>query len=122
MTAQKVLIIDDEESICWGLAKIVEDLGHVAKTFSNAEDALRSPNAEQLSAMLLDVRLPGMSGLEALNALTERFDGVPVIVMTAYGDLTTAVEAIRGGAFEYVVKPFETEDTTHHLSPRAPPE
>lgn len=104
----QLLIIDDEPSICWGLKKLAESLGHVARTASSAEAGLReadkSPKPE---AVFLDVRLPGLDGLSAMPRLQERLPDVPIIVMTAHGELETAIEAIRSGAFEYLTKPFD---------------
>lgn len=105
-----LLIVDDEESICWGLSKVVSRLGYTPITTSSAEAALRVARDEELAAIVLDVRLPGISGLEAMTQLRERFGPVPIIVITAHGDLQTAVESVRNGAFEYVVKPFETQE------------
>lgn len=105
-----LLIVDDEEAICWGLAKLVKGLGHTPITKSSAEAALQLDVNEKPAAIVLDVRLPGISGLDAMDKLRERFGAVPIIVITAYGDLETAVESVRNGAFEYVVKPFATEE------------
>jgi two-component system nitrogen regulation response regulator GlnG len=68
------------------------------------------------SAIVLDVRLPGMSGLEAMAQLRQHFGGPPIIVITAYGDLETAVDVVKNGAFEYVVKPFETEQIRESIT------
>lgn len=111
-----LLIVDDEESICWGLAKLVRSLGHTPITKPSAEAALQLPQEEHPAAIVLDVRLPGMSGLEAMAQLRIRFGSVPIIVITAYGDLATAVESVRNGAFEYVVKPFETDEIRELIS------
>ena len=111
-----LLIVDDEESICWGLAKVVEGLGHTPITKSSAEAALRLSADTDPSAIVLDVRLPGMSGLDAIPQFREQFGDVPIIVITAHGDLETAVDAVRNGAFEYVVKPFETEQIRQLIS------
>lgn len=105
-----LLIVDDEEAICWGLTKIVEGLGHTPITKSSAEAALELASNTCPAAIVLDVRLPGVSGLDAMEQLRERFGTVPIIVITAHGDLETAVESVRNGAFEYVVKPFETDE------------
>lgn len=103
-----LLIIDDEPSICWGLKKLSESLGHVARTASSAEAGLReadkSPKPE---AVFLDVRLPGLDGLSAMPQLQEKLPEIPIIMMTAHGELETAVSAIRSGAFEYLTKPFD---------------
>ena len=102
-----ILIIDDEQSICWGLSKLVEGLGHTPTVASSAEQAFESVDAQPPDAIVLDVRLPGMDGLTAMQRFHERFGPKPVIIITAYGDLATAVEAVRGGAFDYLIKPFD---------------
>lgn len=106
----RLLIVDDEESICWGISKVVTGLGHTPITKSSAEAALQLERDQAPDAIVLDVRLPGMSGLDAMSRLRERFGSVPIIVVTAHGDLQTAVNSVRNGAFEYVVKPFETHE------------
>ncbi|MCR4413580.1 MAG: sigma-54 dependent transcriptional regulator [Thermoguttaceae bacterium] len=102
-----LLIVDDEPSICWGIARLAGDLGHTASVAASAEQALAAAASPRPDLILLDVRLPGMDGLTAIDALRERLGGVPIVVMTAYGDLSIAVEAVRKGAFDYLVKPFE---------------
>ena len=103
-----LLIIDDEPSICWGLKKLSESLGHVARIASSAEAGLREVNQPpKPDVLFLDVRLPGLDGLSAMPLFREKLPDVPIIVMTAHGELETAVEAIRNGAFEYLTKPFD---------------
>lgn len=103
----KLLIVDDEESICWGLSQLGESLGHEVLMASTAEQALSLAEKDRPDVVVMDVRLPGMSGLAAMQGLHERIGPMPVIVITAYGDLETAVEAVRNGAFDYIVKPFD---------------
>ncbi|WP_417386237.1 sigma 54-interacting transcriptional regulator [Gimesia sp.] len=103
----KLLIVDDEESICWGLSQLGESLGHQVRMASSAEQALSLAEEERPDVVVMDVRLPGMDGLTAMQGLYDRIGSVPVIVITAYGDLQTAVEAVRNGAFDYIVKPFD---------------
>lgn len=105
----KLLIVDDEPSICWGLSRLGESLGHEVTSFANAEQALSHVSVEETDLILLDVRLPGMDGLAALERLQQLTADVPVIVMTAHGDLQTAVEAVRLGATEYLLKPFDLD-------------
>jgi two-component system nitrogen regulation response regulator GlnG len=102
-----ILIVDDEEAITWSLRKAFERLGHKVGVAASAEAAF--PQAEKLKpdVVVLDVRLPGMDGLEALGHLREITDNAPVIVVTAHGNLTTAVRAVEGGAFDYLAKPFD---------------
>ncbi len=102
-----ILIVDDEQSICWGLSKLVQSLGHTSAVAPSAEQAFQAARSQTPDAIVLDVRLPGMDGLSAMRQFREQCGPVPVIIITAYGDLATAVEAVRNGAFEYLVKPFE---------------
>ncbi len=102
-----LLIIDDEQSICWGLSKLAKEMGHTAATAASAEQGLESAKQQCPQAIILDVRLPGISGLEAMKHFQDMLGQVPIIMITAYGDLTTAVEAVRRGAFDYVTKPFD---------------
>ena len=102
-----LLIVDDEQSICWGLAKLAEQLGHSATTAVSAEQGLVAAGNTRPDVIMLDVRLPGMDGLVAMQHFQKAAPGVPIIVMTAYGELSTAVTAVRNGAFDYLAKPFD---------------
>jgi two-component system nitrogen regulation response regulator GlnG len=104
-----LLIVDDEQSICWGLTKLAESMGHTAESAASAEQGLEATRVNRPDAILLDVRLPGMDGLTAMSHFRDMLGGVPIIVMTAFGDLTTAVRAVRQGAFDYLLKPFELQ-------------
>lgn len=105
----RIWIIDDEPSICWALQKELERFGYHVDVFASAEqclDRIRS-DTPYPDVVLLDVRLPGQSGLELLGTLRELPSQPAVIVMTAFGDLKVAVDAVRGKAFEYLTKPFD---------------
>ena len=102
-----LLFIDDEQSICWGLTKLAQRLGHSSEAVGSAELGLHAAARTPPDAIVLDVRLPGMTGLEAIEQLHALKPDLPVVIVTAYGDLETAVEAVRRGAFEYLVKPFD---------------
>jgi two-component system nitrogen regulation response regulator GlnG len=102
-----LLVIDDEQSICWGLAELGKRLKHDVLTASSAESGLEIARQRNLDLILLDVRLPGIDGLAALPMLKELAPRAPITVMTAHGDLGTAVEAVRQGAFDYIAKPFD---------------
>jgi DNA-binding NtrC family response regulator len=104
-----ILVVDDEESICWAFREFLGDEGHRVETASSAEEALIKAGEFRPDAIVLDVRLPGMDGLTALPALRARSGSAPIVVMTAFGDLETAVRAVEAGAFEYLVKPFDLE-------------
>jgi two-component system, NtrC family, nitrogen regulation response regulator GlnG len=102
-----ILIVDDEPSICWGLNKLIGSLGHTVMVAPSAEQAFSAVRQRVPEVIFLDVRLPGMDGLAAMDRFRKELGTVTIIVMTAYGDLATAVEAVRKGAFEYLVKPFD---------------
>jgi two-component system nitrogen regulation response regulator GlnG len=102
-----ILVVDDEQSICWGLTRLGESLGHEVIAASSAEMALRNAQARRPDVIILDVRLPGMDGLTAIERFQDACGTVPIIVITAYGDLQTAVDAVRRGAFDYLAKPFD---------------
>lgn len=104
-----LLFIDDEQSICWGLTRLAQRLGHSCDAVGSAELGLKAAAGTRPDAIVLDVRLPGMTGLEAIEKLQSVVPDVPVVIITAYGDLETAVEAVRRGAFEYLVKPFDLQ-------------
>jgi two-component system nitrogen regulation response regulator GlnG len=105
----KLLVVDDEQSICWGLTRLGESLGHEVVSASSAEQAFHEAQRFRPDALILDVRLPGMDGLTAIERFQQQLGSVPIIVITAYGDLRTAVEAVRRGAFDYIAKPFDVE-------------
>ena len=109
MTKRHVLIVDDEESICWALRRLLTELGHRVAVASSAEDAFEQVAREAPDLVMLDVRLPGMDGLEALARFERLLPRTPVIIMTAFGSLATAVAALSRGAFDYLVKPFDLD-------------
>jgi len=102
-----LLIVDDEPSICWALKELARQTGHNAAIASSAEQALAELDQTNPDAIFLDVRLPGMDGLSAIAHFRDRLGNVPIVIMTAFGDLSVAVEAVRQGALDYLVKPFE---------------
>lgn len=103
----RILIIDDEQSICWGIEQLGTELGHEVSTASSAEKGLELAGEQTPDLIFLDVRLPGMDGLDAMQLFRDRAPDCRIVIMTAYGELRTAVAAIQKGAFEYLVKPFE---------------
>ncbi len=105
----RVLIIDDEESICWGLKRLLGEAGHQVRVASSAEDGIAAAQAERPDMVVMDIRLPGMDGLSAMKALTAVTGPIPIVVITAFGNLETAVTAVRNGAFDYLAKPFDLE-------------
>ncbi len=106
----KILIVDDDPQLRQSFEKLLTEDGHQVKTASSGEAALAQVKAETPDLVIMDVRLPGMDGLEAFRAIHEMEPKLPVIVMTAYGTTETAIEATKLGAFEYVLKPPEFPD------------
>src|SRR6266516_6849839 len=104
-----VWIVDDDRSIRWVLEKALAREGIAYKTFASARDVLQALQQSQPQVLVSDIRMPGESGLTLLNSIRERFPHVPVIIMTAYSDLDSAVSAFQGGAFEYLPKPFDVD-------------
>jgi two-component system nitrogen regulation response regulator GlnG len=120
---KKILIVDDEEAVCWALDRALTREGHRVLTASSAEEGFVLAGKECPDAIFLDVRLPGLDGLNALGRFRELSPDAPVIIMTAFGNLTTAVRAVEGGAFDYLAKPFDLdqalEAVTRALQPRS---
>jgi two-component system nitrogen regulation response regulator GlnG len=104
-----VLIVDDEESICWALGRLFRESGHRVTVASSAEQAFECFAREAPHLVMLDIRLPGMDGLEALTQIQQLAPRTPVVIMTAFGSLATAVAALSRGAFDYLVKPFDLD-------------
>jgi two-component system, NtrC family, nitrogen regulation response regulator GlnG len=110
MPAKTVLIVDDEEAISWALRKAFERAGYQVGVAASAEAAFEIAGSIGVNAVILDVRLPGMDGLAALARLRQLTHDAPIIVVTAHGNLSTAVKAVEGGAFEYLPKPFDLSE------------
>ena len=102
-----VWIVDDDQSIRWVLEKALERAGLSVRSFSNGNDLLDALVAEQPSVLLTDVRMPGLDGLSLLKEVKAMHPDLPVIVMTAFTDLNSTVQAFQKGAFDYLPKPFD---------------
>jgi two-component system nitrogen regulation response regulator GlnG len=104
-----ILIVDDEEAVCWALERALSREGHQVALAASAEEAFVLAQKQRPDAVILDVRLPGLDGLSALGRLRKLTRDAPVIVVTAFGNLNTAVRAVEGGAFDYLAKPFDLD-------------
>jgi two-component system nitrogen regulation response regulator GlnG len=104
-----VWIVDDDRSIRWVIEKALSREGIAFDSFSSAQEALEALSGAVPEVLVSDIRMPGRSGLELLQAVKQRHPAVPVIVMTAYSDLDSAVAAFQGGAYEYLPKPFDVD-------------
>tara|TARA_R110001599_G_scaffold64023_3_gene178807 strand:- start:419192 stop:420706 length:1515 start_codon:yes stop_codon:yes gene_type:complete len=104
-----IWIVDDDESIRWVLEKALARENLATKSFSNARDALDELENSAPQVLVSDIRMPGESGLVLLQTIKEKHPGLPVIIITAFSDLDSAVAAFQGGAFEYLAKPFDID-------------
>ncbi|MGZ8095307.1 MAG: nitrogen regulation protein NR(I) [Methylosarcina sp.] len=107
---ETVWIIDDDKSIRWVVEKALQKANVDTRCFANSKDLLVALQDDQPDALLTDIRMPGMDGLELLNRIQQVHPELPVIVMTAHSDLDSAVSAFHGGAFEYLPKPFDIKE------------
>jgi two-component system nitrogen regulation response regulator GlnG len=113
-----VWIVDDDKSIRWVVEKALQKAGIITRTFSAGKDLLKALDDDLPDALITDIRMPGMDGLELLERLQLSHPNLPVIVMTAHSDLESAVSAFHGGAFEYLPKPFDIKEVVN-LAQRA---
>lgn len=110
-----VWVVDDDRAIRWVLSRALERAGHAARTFENGSavleklEAVKLGETEEPAVILSDIRMPGLSGVELVERLNTALPQVPVLIMTAFSDLESAVSAYRSGAFEYLTKPFDIE-------------
>ncbi len=104
-----IWILDDDKSIRWVFEKALARTDLSFKTFSNVAEALNALMHEQPQVVVSDIRMPGGSGLDFLAEIKQKYPDIPVIIMTAYSDLESAVAAFQGGAFEYLAKPFDVD-------------
>src|SRR6185295_8569921 len=107
--AAAVWIVDDDRSIRWVLEKALLREGIPFRSFASAQEAAQALQHDQPQVLVSDIRMPGETGLELLASIKARHPRLPVIIMTAYSDLDSAVSAFRSGAFEYLPKPFDVD-------------
>jgi two-component system, LuxR family, response regulator FixJ len=111
-TLLPVHVVDDDEEVCWGVATLLMSAGYHVETHPSGLaflDALPAFADSPIGCVLTDVQMPGMDGMQLLSRLKERGFSRPVVVMTAHGDISTAVRAIKAGAFDFIEKPFGDE-------------
>jgi two-component system nitrogen regulation response regulator GlnG len=104
-----IWIVDDDASIRWVLEKALARENLETRSFSNARDALAAFATDTPQVLVSDIRMPGESGLDLLAVVKEHHPGLPVIIITAFSDLDSAVASFQGGAFEYLAKPFDID-------------
>ena len=104
-----VCIIDGESSVREGLSNLLSSAGLNVQTFSSAQEFLGSPPLEAIDCLVLDVQLPGLTGLDLQAELSKRDVQIPIIFLTAHGDIPMSVRAMKAGALEFLTKPFDDE-------------
>jgi two-component system, LuxR family, response regulator FixJ len=109
-SAPTVFIVDDDEAVRSALRLLMKSAGHAATCFESAQDFLARYSAQQPGCLVLDVRMPGMSGMELQHELNSRGAIIPVIFISGHGDIPMAVEAMQHGAFDFLQKPFKDQD------------
>ncbi len=105
-----IWIVDDDKSIRWVLEKALARENIPCRLFASAREAIDALGSDTPQVLVSDIRMPGASGLELLAVIKDKHPGLPVIIMTAYSDLESAVAAFQGGAFEYLPKPFDVDN------------
>jgi two-component system response regulator HydG len=106
---RRILVVDDEPAARSGLARILTGEGYAVKTAADAHEALEHARRGSFDAVITDLRMPGMSGIELIGELREVHAGIPVVVATAFGDVNSAVQAMRAGADDYITKPVDLD-------------
>jgi len=110
-----ILIVDDEEYICGLLSRLMEKEGFKPLTAHDGDSALKMIRSDLPEVMLLDLRMPGMQGMEVMGKAKELDPELPVVVITAHADIHGAVEAMKAGAHDYLAKPFEHNEVIRIL-------
>lgn len=110
-----ILVVDDDAQLRHSFEKLLQSEGHVVRTAATGEAGLEIVRTKPPDAVIMDVRLPGMDGLEAFRAMHDIEPKLPVIIMTAFGTTDTAIEATKLGAYDYVLKPFEIPEMLHTI-------
>lgn len=108
--AQTVFLVDDDSSVCEALGDLLESARFAVRRFGSAESFLAEWKSEMAGCLLLDVRLPGLSGLELQTWLAEKSQSIPIVIMTAHGDIPMVRKALKAGAIDFLTKPFQDDE------------
>lgn len=116
MKAKRLIaIVDDDRSVLVSTSVLLAALGYVTTQHSSGEQFLEAEDLDKIDCLVLDVRMPGMSGLELQKELSEREISIPIVFITAHGDIPMAVNAIRAGAADMIEKPFTQDELTESI-------
>jgi len=112
MSAEKpvVFIVDDDRSMCEALERLLGTVGLKAHTFGSADEFMSTKRPDAPSCLVLDVRLPGLSGLDLQRRLVDMDPPMPIVIITAYADIPMTVQAVKAGAVELLTKPFRDQE------------
>ncbi len=105
-----IAIVDDDPSVREGLSSLIRSAGLQVETFASAQEFLARPGAEAPSCLVLDLQLPGLSGLELQRRMAEVGLGIPIVFLTGHGNIPASVQAMKAGAVEFLTKPFDEQD------------
>jgi FixJ family two-component response regulator len=113
---QTVFIVDDDEPVRDALRLLMKSVGHEAETFASGDEFLTSCGQEISGCLILDIRMPGMSGLELQEQLHKKGVNIPIIFITGHGDVPMAVQAMKHGAMDFLQKPFREQDLVDRVN------
>ena len=105
----RILVVDDDENLRWVTQTQLEDAGYLVTTVSSGQEALAALESDRFSLVITDLKMPQMSGLELLRRVRALDGEMPVVIITAFGTIQSAVEAVKGGAYDYLTKPIDTD-------------
>jgi FixJ family two-component response regulator len=105
-----IAIVDDDRSVRRGLERLIRSAGWKAETFASAQEFLARPGAEAPSCLVLDLQLPGLSGLDLQKRMAEVGLEIPIVFLTGHGDIPASVQAMKAGAIEFLTKPVDEQD------------
>ena len=110
MSSARILVVDDDENLRWVLKTQLEDMGYTTSTAMNGEEALAAIEKEPPALILTDLKMPGVSGMELLDRVRSDYPEVPVVMITAFATVQSAVQAMRAGAYDYLTKPIDFDE------------
>ena len=110
-----MFIVDDDAAVCEAISNLLESKGMPSQCFGSSEEFLSNWNEEMAGCLVLDVRLPGMTGVEFQGRLAQSGVNIPIIFMTAHGDIPMVRKVMKAGAIEFLTKPFQQEELLHAI-------
>jgi len=113
---QKVFVVDDDSAIRYAMGLLLESVGYQCEVYGSADEFLAAVDATSPGCLVLDIRMPGMSGLELQQKLAALSSTIPIIFITGHGDVPMAVEAMQKGAIDFIQKPFRDQELLDRIS------